>query len=882
MTVALDVWVGTGSDDHAAPALIAGDRVIDQAELSELVAARCRQLGERRRLVLLRGGNDLELVVTYLAARQGRHPVILSAPEASAALIDRYAPDVVVSTSHNGFELERRTRGVSDAANALHPDLALLLSTSGSTGAAKLVRLSHANLDANAAAIVEFQRLTRGDRGITSLPLHYCYGLSVLNAHMAAGASVVLTELSVVDPCFWRVMARHGVSNLAGVPHTFDLIEQVGFDHLALDALRLVTQAGGRMSPEMVRRLALLGERLGWDFVVMYGQTEATARMAYLPPELAALHPDRVGVPIAGGSFTIRPLPDADLPPGVGEVVYRGPNVMMGYAERSDDLARGRALAELATGDIGRIDEHGLLEIVGRCSRFAKLFGLRVDLARVEQQLATRGVAAVCASDDTRLVVAVESDAHGVRDLAAGASSLPARAIDVAVYEHVPRLPNGKPDYQAILDGADKVAVHEPRRDTVDSIYQEVLGVRKLAADDTFASLGGDSFSYVEVSIRIEQVLGYIPEAWHITPLRDLRALEPRARRRRLARVESNVVLRAFAIVAIVCTHMRVARIPAGAHILLAVAGFNYARFQLPRLRLAERRRRVTETLAPIARIAAVTVAWVGAQMVVFGGYGLATLLLVNDYAGGPHHVEGRWRFWFFEAIVQIMLVLFVLFCFAGVRRLERRHPFVFPLLLLVPAAALRFQLVHVVDRDYNYIYRPDTVVWCFLLGWAAARASSLRERIVVSVLAVAFTAEFFDYAGRETRLVAALALLAWVPTLPVPRILAQPIGWLASASMWIFMTHWLIWPELTPHMPGWMAMVGTIAGGVVIWAACRSVWSVLRVLKPEPALDAEVAVRDRGVAGRHDLDDRVVLDVEREVASDTAVSAHRVGLGLA
>ena len=261
-----------------------------------------------------------------------------------------------------------------------------------------------------------------------------------------------------------------------------------------------------------------------------------------------------------------------------------------------------------------------------------------------------------------------------------------------------------------------------------------MLGVRKLAADDTFASLGGDSFSYVEVSIRIEQVLGYFPPRRGTSHRsRELRALEPRARRRWLARVESNVVLRAFAIVAIVCTHMRVARIPAGAHILLAVVGFNYARFQLPRLRIADTTPAVTETLAPIARIAAVTVAWVAAQMVVFGGYGLATLLLVNDYAGGPHHVEGRWRFWFFEAIVQIMLVLFVLFCFAGVRRLERRHPFVFPLLLLVPAAALRFQLVHVVDRDYNYIYRPDTVVWCFLLGWAAARASSWRQRIVVS-----------------------------------------------------------------------------------------------------------------------------------------------------
>ena len=872
-----DTLAGARSDDHPAPALIVGDRVVDHDELSELVTRRSRALGARRRLVLLQGGNDLELVVTYLAARQGRHPVILSAPDASAGLIDRYRPDIVVATSPSGIELERRNGGT-----AVHPDLALLLSTSGSTGAPKLVRLSHANLDANAASIAEFQGLTAGDRGITSLPLHYCYGLSVLDAHLAVGASVVLTELSVVDPCFWRAMARWDVTNLAGVPHTFDLIEQIGFDHLALDALRLVTQAGGRMHPDAVRRLAHLGQRYGWDVLVMYGQTEATARMAYLPSDLAAVHPDRVGVPVPGGVIEIRPVPDVTQPADVGEIVYRGPNVMMGYAEQPSDLGRGADLDELVTGDLGRIDEHGLLQVVGRRSRFAKLFGLRVDLSHIEQQLAANGLTAVCASDDVRLVVAVESDGAGIPELVADLTSLPARAVDVAVYDRLPRLPSGKPDYRSILAANQTVSPRAHRRETIDSIYCEVLGVGRLSDADTFASLGGDSFSYVEVSIRIEQVLGYIPEAWHVTPVGDLRALRPHAQSRWLARVESNVLLRALAIVAIVCTHMRVAHLAAGAHVLLAVAGFNYARFQLPRLHVDDGRRRVKEALKPIVRIAGVTVAWVAVQMLVFGGYGLTTLVLVNDYAGGPHHVEGRWRYWFFEAIVQIMLVLFVMFLFAGVRRFERRHPFLLPLLLLVPAAALRFQLVHVAHRDYNFIYRPDTIVWCFLLGWAAARASSWRERAAVSVLTIMFAAEFFDFGGREGRFVVALLVLAWVPTLTVPRILAQPIGWVASASMWIFMTHWLIWPELTPHMPRWLALVATVAGGVLVWAACRSAWSVLRVLKAEPALDAQVAVRDRRVGGRHDLDDRVVLDVEREVAADAAVRAHGVGLGLA
>src|SRR5262249_54692587 len=156
--------------------------------------------------------------------------------------------------------------------------------------------------------------------------------------------------------------------------------------------------------------------------------------------------------------------------------------------------------------------------------------------------------------------------------------------------------------------------------------------------------------------IRIEESLGYLPEAWHVTPVAELRGLKPRARLRWMARVETNVALRAIAVCAVVCTHMRVARLASGAHILLAVAGFNYARFQLPRLRIGDARRRITAALTPIARIGAATMAWVAVQMILFGGYGVSTLLLVNDYAGGPRHVEGRWRFWFFEAIVQIML----------------------------------------------------------------------------------------------------------------------------------------------------------------------------------------------------------------------------------
>ncbi len=266
----------------------------------------------------------------------------------------------------------------------VHPDLALLLSTSGSTGSPKLVRISRRNLLANAGAIVDYLGLSETDRAITSLPLHYCYGLSVLHSHLLAGASVVLTDASVVDPCFADALRNHGVTSLAGVPHTFEMLEHAGADRVGVPSLRLLTQAGGRMAPDAVTRWTARAETWGARFYVMYGQTEATARMAFLPPELAVRRPAAIGRAIPGGELRLEPVDGQ--PDDVGELVYRGPNVMMGYAERPDDLAEGALLDELRTGDLARFHaDDGVFEIVGRRSRFVKPFGLRIDLDLIEQ-----------------------------------------------------------------------------------------------------------------------------------------------------------------------------------------------------------------------------------------------------------------------------------------------------------------------------------------------------------------------------------------------------------------------------------------------------------------------------------------------------------------
>jgi acyl-CoA synthetase (AMP-forming)/AMP-acid ligase II len=431
----------------SALALVDADRELSYVELARRCDEVTERLGPSRRLVAVGMSNTVSAVVAYLGARRGGHAVVLVKPDRSASCVDRWRPDVELHGAGDDVELVEHGVGT---AHELHPDLGLLMSTSGSTGSPKCVRLSGTNLTSNAVAIAEYLGLGPDDRAITSLPLHYCYGLSVLHSHLAVGAGVVMSEQSVVDRCFWSAVSEHAVTSIAAVPHSLDLMDRSGTTSgLRTASLRRLTVAGGRTAPTVVERYAALGERWGWDLVVMYGQTEATARMAYLPPELARRHPGSIGVAIPGGALELVPHDGDD--PDVGELEYRGPNVMMGYATTPSDLCRGQEVAALRTGDLARRGEDGLFEIVGRSNRFAKLFGLRIDLDHLEDVLSGHGVSAWCVATDSELaLLTTDVRAARVAELVAAETGVPRTAVHVAVAEELPRHPNGKPDRRGV------------------------------------------------------------------------------------------------------------------------------------------------------------------------------------------------------------------------------------------------------------------------------------------------------------------------------------------------------------------------------------------------------------------------------------------------
>ena len=805
-----------------SPAILTDTLAMTYRELAERVDAFALRLGATRRLVALAAANDVDSLVVYLAALAGGHPLILlpeDKPAALESLVAAYDPDVVVQSGNGQLLLDERRTGTR---HELHPDLALLLSTSGSTGSPKLVRLSHANLQANAESIAQYLNIGPDDRAVTTLPMSYCYGLSVINSHLLRGAGLVLTGLSVVDPCFWELFRRRGATSFAAVPYTFELLERVGFADMDLPGLRYVTQAGGRLGPDSVRKYAELGRRSGWEFFVMYGQTEATARMAYLPPELAAEVPGAVGIPVPGGSFRIDPVPGLEH----GELVYSGANVMLGYAECPADLAAGRTVTELRTGDLARLHPTGVYEVVGRRSRFVKIVGLRVDLGQVERLLADLGVQAASAGTDDGVVVAVEGDhdAHLLGKVLAQGMGLPRAALEVHAVEHLPRLATGKLDYRGVLalsapkpgpapaPATETGAPDNNAPDSVRKIFQDVLECADIADSDTFVSLGGDSLSYVAASVRLEQALGHLPPDWHVTPVRALvppRTAPGRTRRRFFAPVETSIVLRAVGIVLIVSTHVGLFSWQGAAHVLMAVAGYNFARFQLSGTRIPRLRRQ----LSSVARIIVPSMAFIAVAFLITDNYAPANIVLLNAVLG-PEGVSTQWHFWFIEILVYLLLAATALLAIPWADRAERRFPLLFPLALTGVGLLTRYELVN------PGVPHTAPALWLFALGWAIARSRTVAQRCLVSVIAVLTIPGFFENPGREATLLAGILLLIWLPSITVPQVLRRLMVVLASASLYAYLVHWVVYPPLAGISPA-LAVAGSLAAGVAYWALC-------------------------------------------------------------
>ena len=384
-----------------------------------------------RGITVLECSNDAESLARYLALLRKGCPVILIGKDldedAKKALKDTYEGDY-----------------------PYNPELGLLLSTSGSTGDRKLVRLSYTNIQSNCDSIVEYLGLTKEERPITTLPMEYTYGLSVIHSHVAVGATIILTNRTLFQKEFWEMVEKYKVTSMAGVPYTYEMFERLRLREMDLPHLKTMTQAGGHLHEELHKKYGEWAAETGRRLFVMYGQTEATARMSYIPPEKCIEKIGSIGIPIPGGSFAI---------PEDGELIYFGANVSMGYAVNRDDMALGDVNGGcLKTGDMARMDEEGYFYITGRKKRFVKLQGKRFSLDQVQEilQEAFECDEIICTgNDDDGIKVNTSSREVADREdeiiqLFMDKWQVRARLVTVKYLDEIPRNSSGKVLYSKL------------------------------------------------------------------------------------------------------------------------------------------------------------------------------------------------------------------------------------------------------------------------------------------------------------------------------------------------------------------------------------------------------------------------------------------------
>ena len=508
---------------------------ITYANLDRQIGILSAQLGFEKQLVFIESKNSIKSVICYLACLNSNKVVYLADDfdsDKSIQLINHYKPNLLIDGAGQVFQH-------AQCQYQLHPDLTLLLSTSGTTGTPKFVKLSKFNIQSNTESIVEYLQLHAGDIALAHLKLHYSYGLSILHSHLQVGACTVFTPHSVLETAFWADLTKYSATSFAGVPYTFEALLKTSFDFSHYPTLRYATQAGGKLEGYLVKEYALQAQASGVDFFVMYGQTEASPRMSYLPPHLTVDFPNTIGRAIPYGELFIVDEEGKEIEAldTSGELAYRGKNIMMGYAKTVTDLAGDETPEVLLTGDIACRTQHDLFYLVGRTKRFVKLFGLRINLDDVQSFVKKHYPQSAVTGNDEHLIIALETaniqvDSAQLLTLLSNHYQLPRDKFIISLFDSIPLLASGKYDFKAVaahryaqprlgfvqrtLRSISTILELDDREwESIRDLFIEALSLKELSQEENFYSLNADSLSFVYLSVELEHCLGSeLPQHW--------------------------------------------------------------------------------------------------------------------------------------------------------------------------------------------------------------------------------------------------------------------------------------------------------------------------------------------------------------------------------
>lgn len=373
-----------------------------------------------RSLIFLLAENRIGSLLGYTAALSNRIvPLVISANTEEGLynhLYELYQPEYLwmPESKAEGREIIFSAWGyclvkTGNLPTPMYEELSLLLPTSGSTGSPKLVRHSYRNIEANADNVRRLFKLDGSEKAMAILPMHYTMGLSVIASHLLVGATLLLSGRSLLDKGFWATLKE--ATSFTGVPYSYEILTKMRFTRMDLPNLKVITQGGGKLTEAMWNTLAQYAQDKGKQFIATYGQSECTARMAYLPAEMALDKVCSIGIAEPGGQLSIVDDNGNETFEGEaqGEMVYRGENVTLGYATCREDLLKGdENHGIMHTGDLARRDADGCYYIIGRLKRFLKIFGLRIGLDEVERMIkAEYKTDCYCKGNDEKLLVLV-------------------------------------------------------------------------------------------------------------------------------------------------------------------------------------------------------------------------------------------------------------------------------------------------------------------------------------------------------------------------------------------------------------------------------------------------------------------------------------------
>ena len=421
----------------------------------------------KRSLIFILCSNTFESIIFYVSVlRSGSIPLLLESNISQAILdnlIQKYQPEFIVCNKLNLKNIKNCTEIFKLEKNILlkikakinykiNDDLALLLSTSGSTGSPKFVRLSHKNIFTNTKQIASFLPTGPSETSITTMPMSYTYGLSIINTHIINGSKIFVSERSVVEKLFWTNLNNFNVTNFGGVPFIYTILNKLNFKNIETKNLKYITQAGGKLENKLAQKIIEACDKKNIKFHMMYGQTEATARISYVPCEKVKEQLGTIGNPVEGGKIWLEDDQGNVIKKinQEGELIFSGENVCLGYSEDYKDLIKGdENNGILRTGDLAKIDPKGNYFIVGRKKRFSKIFGLRINLDDLEEKLNLKGFDCACSINDEKIIIFIRESTNftQINDYIKKNFKIQVSGFKLVPVKEIPRTYSGKIDY---------------------------------------------------------------------------------------------------------------------------------------------------------------------------------------------------------------------------------------------------------------------------------------------------------------------------------------------------------------------------------------------------------------------------------------------------